>query len=94
MNLGTNSSDPGWTGGRRLLADVGSFQMEYRALSWLTGNPRWQETGDRVFDMIVAAGGERVLLPCMLDALNPPSESSVFLLRPFVALLFFLSDFT
>ncbi|KAK9764756.1 hypothetical protein K7432_007496 [Basidiobolus ranarum] len=45
-------NNAGWTGGSCILAEIGSFQLEFRRLSDLTGNPVFLEKGQKVIDML------------------------------------------
>ncbi|TYJ12774.1 hypothetical protein E1A91_A10G003500v1 [Gossypium mustelinum] len=38
-----NAHNPGWTGGKSILADSGTEQLEFIALSQRTGDPKYQE---------------------------------------------------
>ncbi|KAH1097373.1 hypothetical protein J1N35_014294 [Gossypium stocksii] len=43
-----NAHNPGWAGGQSILADSGTEQLEFIALSQRTGNPKYQEKVEKV----------------------------------------------
>ncbi|XWS16619.1 hypothetical protein CRYUN_Cryun34aG0105600 [Craigia yunnanensis] len=43
-----NAHNPGWTGGQSILADSGTEQLEFVALSQRTGDPKYQEKVEKV----------------------------------------------
>ncbi|XP_022721371.1 mannosyl-oligosaccharide 1,2-alpha-mannosidase MNS1-like isoform X1 [Durio zibethinus] len=43
-----NAHNPGWTGGESILADSGTEQLEFIALSQRTGDPKYQEKVEKV----------------------------------------------
>ncbi|XP_021296941.1 mannosyl-oligosaccharide 1,2-alpha-mannosidase MNS1 [Herrania umbratica] len=43
-----NPHNPGWTGGDSILADSGTEQLEFIALSQRTGDPKYQEKAEKV----------------------------------------------
>ncbi|XP_057865703.2 mannosyl-oligosaccharide 1,2-alpha-mannosidase MNS1 [Cryptomeria japonica] len=53
INLGDGrANNPGWTGGSSVLADIGTTQVEFIALSQRTGNPKYQEKVENVIHQI------------------------------------------
>lgn len=53
VNLGDGrKNNPGWTGGSSVLADIGTTQVEFIALSQRTGNPKYQEKVENVIHQI------------------------------------------
>ncbi|KAJ4826381.1 mannosyl-oligosaccharide alpha-1,2-mannosidase [Turnera subulata] len=47
-----NAHNPGWTGGDSILADSGTEQLEFIALSQRTGDPKYQEKAEKVITEI------------------------------------------
>ncbi|ORY02820.1 glycoside hydrolase [Basidiobolus meristosporus CBS 931.73] len=46
------ANNAGWTGGNSILAEIGSFQLEFRRLSDLTKDSKYHEKGQKVIDML------------------------------------------
>lgn len=61
------------TGEPTILSEVGSVQLEFRSLSQQTGDPRFQQAGDRTFAAIQSTG-MKGLLPVYL---TPPDTKHV-----------------
>ncbi|PSS07245.1 Mannosyl-oligosaccharide 1,2-alpha-mannosidase [Actinidia chinensis var. chinensis] len=62
-----NAHNPGWTGGDSILADSGTEQLEFIALSQRTGDPKYQQTVENVilqFNKTFPANG---LLPIYIN---------------------------
>ncbi|KAM6561884.1 hypothetical protein CsatB_021882 [Cannabis sativa] len=59
--------NPGWTGGESILADSGTEQLEFIALSQRTGDPKYQEKVENVITQIKKIFPDDGLLPIYLD---------------------------
>ncbi|KAK9734146.1 hypothetical protein RND81_04G118200 [Saponaria officinalis] len=64
--------NPGWTGGDSILADSGTEQLEFIALSQRTGNPKYQEKVENVIAVLNKTFPADGLLPIYI---NPDSGS-------------------
>jgi hypothetical protein len=53
INLATGQySNPGWTNGYSMLAEFGTIQLEFRGLSQLTGDQKYDRAATRVMDVM------------------------------------------
>ncbi|XP_062109946.1 mannosyl-oligosaccharide 1,2-alpha-mannosidase MNS1-like [Humulus lupulus] len=59
--------NPGWTGGESILADSGTEQLEFIALSQRTGDPKYQQKVENVITQIKKIFPDDGLLPIYLD---------------------------
>ena len=50
--LSGHSSNPSWSGGASILSEVGTLQVEFKALSDRTGDPRYAEKVTKIMDVI------------------------------------------
>lgn len=48
--------NPSWTNGANLLSEVGSVQLEFKALSYFTNDPKYYRAADKVIDIISTFG--------------------------------------
>lgn len=63
-----HGSTPGWTGGAAILAEVGTVQLEFGALSRYTKDPSFEEMALKAFRVIEAAGKpNHGLMPLYID---------------------------
>ncbi|KNA22379.1 hypothetical protein SOVF_034640 [Spinacia oleracea] len=62
--------NPGWTGGDSILADSGTEQLEFIALSQRTGNPKYQQKVENVISVFNKTFPDDGLLPIYI---NPES---------------------
>eukprot|EP00004_Rigifila_ramosa_P014930 TRINITY_DN3437_c0_g1_i2.p1 TRINITY_DN3437_c0_g1~~TRINITY_DN3437_c0_g1_i2.p1 ORF type:complete len:620 (-),score=132.66 TRINITY_DN3437_c0_g1_i2:17-1600(-) len=65
-----DASLPGWTGGSAILAEAGTVQLEFRALSRHTQNPSYAQRAERAMDVLDAHAPSDGLLPIYV---NPSS---------------------
>ncbi|GMI89877.1 ALPHA-MANNOSIDASE IB, alpha-mannosidase 1 [Hibiscus trionum] len=65
-----NPHNPGWTGGQSILADSGTEQLEFIALSQRTGDPKYQEKVEKVIVALNRTFPADGLLPIYI---NPDS---------------------
>lgn len=70
-----NAHNPGWTGGDSILADSGTEQLEFIALSQRTGDPRYQEKVENVITVLNKTFPSDGLLPIYI---NPERGSSSY----------------
>ncbi|KAK4761073.1 hypothetical protein SAY87_005966 [Trapa incisa] len=70
-----NPHNPGWTGSNSILADSGTEQLEFIALSQRTGDPKYQEKVENVIVAINKTFPDDGLLPIYI---NPKSGSSSY----------------
>lgn len=68
VNLATGAADPPqWTSGGLILAEVGTIQMEFKALSHHTGDPKWHQKAQAIFDHLERIAPADGLYPLFLD---------------------------
>ncbi|XP_072993669.1 mannosyl-oligosaccharide 1,2-alpha-mannosidase MNS1-like [Typha latifolia] len=67
--------NPGWTGGDSILADSGTEQLEFIALSQRTGDPKYQEKVENVIRQLQKTFPSDGLLPIYI---NPHSGTSSY----------------
>ncbi|CAL5199278.1 unnamed protein product [Lathyrus oleraceus] len=65
-----NTNNPRWTRGNSILADSGSEQLEFIALSQRTNDPKYQETAEKVIKELRRSFPEDGLLPIYLNPLT------------------------
>ena len=75
INLATGKAqNPSWARGASTLAEFGTLQMEFIALSQRTGDPRWEKMAEniveRVRDVKYKAGGRRLFTPATIKRLK------------------------
>jgi len=71
INLATGAADPpGWTSGALILAEVGTIQLEFKALSHHTGDPRWEQKSQAIFDHLERIAPPDGLYPLFLNMNN------------------------
>lgn len=70
-----NAHNPGWTGGNSILADSGTEQVEFIALSQRTGDPKYQQKVENVISAINRTFPDDGLLPIYI---NPHSGTSSY----------------
>ncbi|OMO76113.1 Glycoside hydrolase, family 47 [Corchorus capsularis] len=62
-----NPHNPGWTGGDSILADLGTEQLEFIALSQRTGDPKYQEKVEKVIVALNRTFPSDGLLPIYIN---------------------------
>ncbi|XP_044485674.1 mannosyl-oligosaccharide 1,2-alpha-mannosidase MNS1-like [Mangifera indica] len=62
-----NPHNPSWTGGDSILADSGTEQVEFIALSQRTGDPKYQQKAERVIEQLSKTFPADGLLPIYID---------------------------
>jgi len=68
VNLATGAAEPPqWTSGGLILAEIGTFQMEFKALSRHTGDPKWDQKAQAVFDHLDRIAPADGLYPLFID---------------------------
>nr|GMC73033.1 mannosyl-oligosaccharide 1,2-alpha-mannosidase MNS1-like [Ipomoea batatas] len=70
-----NPHNPGWTGGESILADSGTEQLEFIALSQRTGDPKYQQKVENVILELNKTFPDDGLLPIYI---NPHSGSKSY----------------
>eukprot|EP01018_Ginkgo_biloba_P039971 Gb_07364 [translate_table: standard] len=70
-----NAHNPGWTGGASILADSGTEQLEFIALSQRTGDPKYQEKVENVIKQLQTSFPDDGLLPIYINAHSGRAES-------------------
>eukprot|EP00246_Nothoceros_aenigmaticus_P018190 TRINITY_DN9422_c0_g1_i2.p1 TRINITY_DN9422_c0_g1~~TRINITY_DN9422_c0_g1_i2.p1 ORF type:complete len:608 (-),score=117.14 TRINITY_DN9422_c0_g1_i2:128-1951(-) len=77
INLATGrTNNPGWTGGSSVLADVGTQQVEYIALSERTADPKYREKAENVIAQIRKIFPEDGLVPIYISPENGQPTSN------------------
>ena len=68
VNLATGTADPpGWTSGALILAEMGTIQLEFKALSKHTGDPKWDQKAQAIFDHLERISPADGLYPLFVD---------------------------
>ncbi|KAG5239449.1 hypothetical protein OIU76_012864 [Salix suchowensis] len=62
-----NAHNPGWTGGDSILADSGTEQLEFIALSHRTGDPKYQQKAENVIAVLNKTFPDDGLLPIYIS---------------------------
>ncbi|KAJ4718777.1 alpha-1,2-Mannosidase [Melia azedarach] len=62
-----NPHNPSWTGGESILADSGTEQLEFIALSQRTGDPKYQQKAENVIAVLNKTFPDNGLLPIYID---------------------------
>ncbi|KAG6763322.1 hypothetical protein POTOM_030736 [Populus tomentosa] len=62
-----NAHNPGWTGGDSILADSGTEQLEFIALSHRTGDPKYQQKAENVIAQLNKTFPDDGLLPIYIS---------------------------
>lgn len=70
-----NPHNPGWTGGDSILADSGTEQLEFIALTQRTGDPKYQKKVENVIEQLNKSFPADGLLPIYI---NPVSGTSSY----------------
>ncbi|KAJ8770480.1 hypothetical protein K2173_017971 [Erythroxylum novogranatense] len=70
-----NARNPGWTGGNSILADSGTEQLEFIALSERTGDPKYQRVVEKVVEVLNGTYPDDGLLPIYI---NPHSGTASY----------------
>lgn len=70
-----NAHNPSWTGGESILADSGTEQLEFIALSQRTGDPKYRQKVENVVTQLHKTYPSDGLLPIFI---NPHSGSSAY----------------
>ena len=60
-------TNPGWTGGKSILAEIGTVQLEFAYLSHVTGNPDYRAKAFRILDVLFAQNPGKGILPAFVD---------------------------
>lgn len=68
--------NPGWTGGESILADSGTEQLEFIALSQRTGDPKYQQKAENVIAQINKTFPDDGLLPIYISPQRGTSQYS------------------
>eukprot|EP01065_Artemidia_motanka_P014896 TRINITY_DN18759_c0_g1_i1.p1 TRINITY_DN18759_c0_g1~~TRINITY_DN18759_c0_g1_i1.p1 ORF type:complete len:775 (+),score=234.79 TRINITY_DN18759_c0_g1_i1:39-2327(+) len=72
----------GWTRDHALLAEAGTLQMEWRLLSWLTGNETYDRVVTKAMDVFAAAprprGYRDGLLPIFIDVKSGTMSTNLY----------------
>jgi len=71
VHLKTGQGAGGWFKGT-LLAEAGSVQLEFRYLSQVTGDPKYQRAADRAMRSVIKASGDHGLVGWGLSKTGPP----------------------
>lgn len=71
-----NPHNPGWTGGESILADSGTEQLEFIALSQRTGDPKYQQKVENVITELNKTFPEDGLLPIYINPANGATSYS------------------
>ncbi|PON53193.1 Glycoside hydrolase [Parasponia andersonii] len=71
------SHNPGWTGGESILADSGTEQLEFIALSQRTGDPKYQQKVENVITQIKNIFPDDGLLPIYISPTRGTTTYSV-----------------
>ncbi|XP_019426934.1 PREDICTED: mannosyl-oligosaccharide 1,2-alpha-mannosidase MNS1-like [Lupinus angustifolius] len=71
-----DAHNPGWTGGDSILADSGTEQLEFIALSQRTGDPKYQQKVENVITQLNKIFPEDGLLPIYIDPNSGTTVSS------------------
>lgn len=72
-----NPHNPGWTGGNSILADSGTEQLEFIALSQRTGDPKYQQKVENVIRVLNKTFPPDGLLPIYIDPDNGLASHAV-----------------
>lgn len=68
VNLQTgHRSNPGWTGSKSILAEIGTVQLEFAYLSAVTGDPSYRAKAFRILDVLHTRNPDKALLPAFID---------------------------
>ncbi|KAJ8760005.1 hypothetical protein K2173_010861 [Erythroxylum novogranatense] len=70
-----NARNPGWTTGNSILADAGTEQLEFIALSQRTGDPKYQQIAEKVIEVLNKTFPDDGLLPIYV---NPRSGTGSY----------------
>lgn len=71
------ANNPGWTGGSSLLADVGTTQLEFIALSQRTGDPIYQKKVENVIMQLRKIFPEDGLIPIYVNPYSGRASSKI-----------------
>jgi len=63
-----STSNPGWTGGASILAELGTLQVEFRYLSHATGDPSYARKSERVIEKMDELKPAHGLYPIYVSA--------------------------
>lgn len=69
--------NPGWTGGESILADSGTEQLEFIALSQRTGDPKYQQKVENVIAVLNKTFPHDGLLPIYIDPESGRGRSTI-----------------
>ncbi|XP_068641552.1 mannosyl-oligosaccharide 1,2-alpha-mannosidase MNS1-like isoform X2 [Aristolochia californica] len=72
-----NAHNPGWTGRESVLADSGTEQLEFIALSQRTGDPKYQQKVENVIQQIRKTFPNDGLLPIFINPHTGNSHSTI-----------------
>mmetsp|Transcript_34867 Transcript_34867/g.79519 ORF Transcript_34867/g.79519 Transcript_34867/m.79519 type:complete len:609 (+) Transcript_34867:18-1844(+) len=68
VNLVTRAvSSPGWTGGATVLAEIGTVQLEFNALSRHSKDPKYSNAAMKVFELLQRTPKNQGLYPLYID---------------------------
>ena len=72
------ATNPGWTGGKALLAEVGTVSIEYLYLAHATGNKNYKKKIDKVYSTLQSIPTWDGLLSTFMNAGSGRMEGGVF----------------
>jgi len=72
-----HASNPGWTAGSSLLADVGTTQLEFIALSQRTGDTKYQKKVENVIKQLRKVFPEDGLIPIYVNPYSGRASSKI-----------------
>jgi len=77
-DLQTKSShNAGWTGGSAILSELGTLQIEFRYLSYATGDPIYAEKVNKVFDTLATKHPQNGLFPIYINTFDASFANNV-----------------
>jgi len=75
VDVGTGDTSPGGGAEKlKLLAEVGTMQMEFRGMTHATGDPKYRSAVDRTTETLLNATGGRGLVPISLASVGHPPQ--------------------
>ncbi|CAJ1390095.1 unnamed protein product [Effrenium voratum] len=77
IDVGTGKAGMHSWNANTVLAEVTTLQVEFRYISQITGDQRWQEAADKALDVVMKAAGNRGLVPIYLSSPNKQAVSFV-----------------
>ncbi|CAK9076513.1 unnamed protein product [Durusdinium trenchii] len=77
IDIGTGKAAMHSWNANTVLAEATTLQVEFRYMSKVTGDSRWQEAADKAMDVVLKAAGQRGLIPIYLSSPNKQAVSFV-----------------